>query len=99
MVRGSTVISGASDVLRLHAAGFGEGKADPQQSQRSHRALQHARRRARRMGRSSRALVRRRRGWQGQELLVDKYSLAKRIGDFFSRLRGRTQCVLAIEVT
>src|SRR5215469_7853109 len=48
---------------------------------------------------SSRALVRRRRGWQGQELLVDKYGLAKRIGDFFSRLRGRTQCVLAIEVT
>ena len=36
---------------------------------------------------------------RGQELLVDKYGLAKRIGDFFSRLRGRTQCVLAIEVT
>jgi PPOX class probable F420-dependent enzyme len=35
---------------------------------------------------------------QGQALLIDKYGLMKRIGDFFSRLRGRTQCVLAIEV-
>jgi len=34
----------------------------------------------------------------GQKLLIDKYGLMKRIGDFFSRLRGRTQCVLAIEV-
>ena len=34
----------------------------------------------------------------GQRLLIDKYGLAKRIGDFFSRLRGRTQCILAIEV-
>src|SRR6516164_6082615 len=28
---------------------------------------------------------------KGQALLIDKYGLAKRIGDFFSRLRGRTQ--------
>lgn len=35
---------------------------------------------------------------RGQALLIDKYGLMKRIGDFFSRLRGRTQCVLAIEV-
>jgi PPOX class probable F420-dependent enzyme len=35
----------------------------------------------------------------GQSLLIDKYGLMKRIGDFFSRLRGRTQCVLAIEVS
>ena len=35
---------------------------------------------------------------KGQTLLIDKYGLAKRIGDFFSRLRGRVQCVLAIEV-
>ena len=34
----------------------------------------------------------------GQRLLIDKYGLAKRIGDFFSRLRGRVQCVLAIEL-
>lgn len=34
----------------------------------------------------------------GQALLTDKYGLMKRIGDFFSRLRGRVQCVLAIEV-
>jgi PPOX class probable F420-dependent enzyme len=35
---------------------------------------------------------------KGQSLLKQKYGLAKRIGDFFSRLRGRTQCVLAIEI-
>ena len=35
---------------------------------------------------------------KGQALLNDKYGLPKRIGDFFSRLRGRVQCVLAIEV-
>jgi len=35
----------------------------------------------------------------GQSLLIDKYGLMKRIGDFFSRLRGRTQTVLAIEVS
>jgi|SRR5215469_8497883 len=34
---------------------------------------------------------------RGQKLLVEKYGLAKRIGDFFSRLRGRTQVVLAID--
>jgi len=34
----------------------------------------------------------------GQALLIDKYGLMKRIGDFFSRLRGRVQCVLAIEL-
>jgi PPOX class probable F420-dependent enzyme len=34
----------------------------------------------------------------GQALLVDKYGLMKRIGDFFSGLRGRTQIVLAVEV-
>jgi PPOX class probable F420-dependent enzyme len=33
----------------------------------------------------------------GQALLNDKYPM-KRIGDFFSRMRGRVQCVLAIEV-
>ena len=37
-------------------------------------------------------------GNAGQALLIDKYGLMKRIGDFFSRLRGRTQCVVAIEV-
>jgi PPOX class probable F420-dependent enzyme len=36
---------------------------------------------------------------KGQSLLIQKYGLAKRIGDFFSQLRGRTQCVLAIEVS
>ena len=36
---------------------------------------------------------------KGQTLLNDKYGLPKRIGDFFSRLRGRVQCVLAIEVS
>jgi len=35
---------------------------------------------------------------KGQSLLIQKYGLMKRIGDFFSRLRGRTQVVLAIEV-
>lgn len=35
---------------------------------------------------------------KGQWLLIQKYGLAKRMGDFFSRLRGRTQVVLAIEV-
>ena len=35
---------------------------------------------------------------KGQELLNQKYGLPKRIGDFFSRLRGRVQCVLAIEI-
>lgn len=35
---------------------------------------------------------------KGQELLVKKYGLAKSIGDFFSRLRGRTQIVLALEI-
>ena len=35
---------------------------------------------------------------KGQSLLVQKYGLMKRIGDFFSRLRGRTQPVLAIEI-
>jgi PPOX class probable F420-dependent enzyme len=34
----------------------------------------------------------------GQALLTDKYGAMKRIGDFFSRLRGRVQCVLAIEI-
>jgi len=35
---------------------------------------------------------------KGQSLLIEKYGLVKRIGDFFSGLRGRTQVVLAIEV-
>lgn len=35
---------------------------------------------------------------KGQSLLIEKYGLAKRIGDFFSRLRGRTQVVLAVEI-
>ena len=35
---------------------------------------------------------------KGQSLLIQKYGLAKRIGDFFSRLRGRVQVVLAIEI-
>jgi hypothetical protein len=34
---------------------------------------------------------------RGQALLIQKYGLAKRIGDFFSRVRGRSQVVLAIE--
>ena len=33
----------------------------------------------------------------GQELLRRKYGLMKVIGDFFSRLRGRTQIVIAIQ--
>ncbi|HET6181360.1 MAG TPA: PPOX class F420-dependent oxidoreductase [Candidatus Sulfotelmatobacter sp.] len=36
---------------------------------------------------------------KGQSLLKQKYGLAKRTGDFFSRLRGRTQVVLVIEVS
>jgi PPOX class probable F420-dependent enzyme len=35
---------------------------------------------------------------KGQSLLIQKYGLVKRIGDFFSGLRGRTQVVLAIEI-
>ena len=35
---------------------------------------------------------------RGQSLLNRKYGLAKSIGDFFSRLRGRVQCILAIEI-
>ncbi len=35
---------------------------------------------------------------KGQALLNEKYGLMKRMGDFFSRLRGRVQCVLAIEI-
>ena len=34
---------------------------------------------------------------KGQSLLTHKYPM-KRIGDFFSRMRGRVQIVLAIEV-
>lgn len=34
---------------------------------------------------------------KGQSLLRQKY-VAKRVLDFFSRMRGRVQCVLAIEV-
>jgi uncharacterized protein len=34
---------------------------------------------------------------KGQALLIQKYGLMKRIGDFFSGLRGRVQIVLAIE--
>jgi uncharacterized protein len=34
----------------------------------------------------------------GQSLLTQKYGLMKRIGDFFSRMRGRTQIILAIEI-
>jgi len=37
-------------------------------------------------------------GAKGQSLLNEKYGLMKRIGDFFSRMRGRTQAVLAIEI-
>jgi len=33
---------------------------------------------------------------QGQELLRRKYGWMKIVGDFFSRLRGRTQVVIAI---
>ncbi len=35
---------------------------------------------------------------KGQAFLKQKYGLAKSIGDFFSRLRSRTQIVLAIEI-
>jgi len=35
---------------------------------------------------------------KGQALLNQRYGLMKRIGDFFSRMRGRTQIVLAIEI-
>jgi hypothetical protein len=35
---------------------------------------------------------------KGQALLNEKYGMPKRIGDFFSRLRGRVQCVLAVEI-
>lgn len=35
---------------------------------------------------------------KGQSLLQQKYGLIKRIGDFFSRMRGRTQIVVAIEI-
>jgi hypothetical protein len=35
---------------------------------------------------------------KGQELLIQKYGLLKRMGDFFSGLRGRTQIVLAVEI-
>ena len=35
---------------------------------------------------------------QGQALLRQRYGLAKIVGDFFSRLRGRVQIVLAIEL-
>jgi uncharacterized protein len=34
----------------------------------------------------------------GQELLRHKYGWMKIIGDFFSRLRGRTQAVIAVHV-
>jgi PPOX class probable F420-dependent enzyme len=34
----------------------------------------------------------------GQELLRRKYGWMKIIGDFFSRLRGRTQAVIAIDL-
>ena len=35
---------------------------------------------------------------KGQSLLNQKYGVMKRLGDFFSRMRGRVQCVLAIEI-
>jgi PPOX class probable F420-dependent enzyme len=35
---------------------------------------------------------------QGQELLRRKYGWLKIVGDFFSRLRGRTQVVIAIHL-
>ena len=35
---------------------------------------------------------------KGQDLLRQEYGLMKRIGDFFSGLRGRTQIVLAVEI-
>jgi len=35
---------------------------------------------------------------RGQELLRRKYGWMKIVGDFFSRLRGRTQAVIAIQL-
>jgi PPOX class probable F420-dependent enzyme len=35
---------------------------------------------------------------KGQELLRKKYGWMKILGDFFSRMRGRTQAILAVEV-
>lgn len=35
---------------------------------------------------------------KGQSLLNQKYGIVKRLGDFFSRIRGRVQCVLAVEI-
>ena len=35
----------------------------------------------------------------GQQLLRRKYGFMKRLGDFFSRMRGRTQTVLAIDMS
>ncbi len=35
---------------------------------------------------------------KGQSLLNQKYGLMKRIGDFFSRMRGRVQLILALEI-
>ena len=35
---------------------------------------------------------------RGQELLRRKYGWMKIVGDFFSRMRGRTQAVIAIEM-
>lgn len=35
---------------------------------------------------------------KGQSLLNERYGLMKRIGDFFSRMRGRSQIVLAVEI-
>lgn len=35
---------------------------------------------------------------KGQLLLNEKYGLMKRIGDFFSRMRGRVQTVVAVEI-
>jgi uncharacterized protein len=35
---------------------------------------------------------------QGQQLLRSKYGWLKIVGDFFSRLRGRTQTVIAIDM-
>ncbi len=35
---------------------------------------------------------------RGQEMLRKKYGFLKVAGDFFSRLRGRTQTVLAIQI-
>lgn len=36
---------------------------------------------------------------KGQSLLNQRYGLMKRIGDFFSRMRGRVQAILAIEIS